>query len=237
MLLCFSLQISMFEAIAQWLLAAPRELLLGVAIFELCFFGKLCFRARSQQQQQQQQQQQPEKENIWLKTSSLESLDYTTLCQTRDSWRTQYTTFCEFYPKLSKDPYFVDSTNEVTEASFISRFLRATVNEKHADPVEATLRRIKTVMTYRRDFDTNAFYTPDMAFKLFNPESNPGAEMYFCDGCAVDKNGMPFITGRLNLCDDDFLDAANHLRAAMFVLDRGGRASLMKTPTDGYILY
>lgn len=68
------------------------------------------------------------------------------------------------------------------------------------------------------------------------------AEMYFADSSSKDKNGMSYIVGRLQICNDEMLDPANHLRAAMFVIDRVAceliNAGLKngKVPRASYIL-
>lgn len=96
---------------------------------------------------------------------------------------------------------------------------------------------------YRAQYACNDFwYKKGMGTKLFDDETNPGTEMYFCDSCQKDKNGVPYIVGHLQCSNGDTMDAPNHLRAAMFVIDRAAvhcvRAGVVngKVPRASYIL-
>ena len=67
--------------------------------------------------------------------------------------------------------------------------------------------------------------------------------MYFADSCLLDKNSINYIVGRLQVCNDDVLDPPNHLRAAMFVIDRcavqllkAGLTPEAELPRASYIL-
>jgi len=178
--------------------------------------------------------------DVWKQASKAENIPLNTLLKMRIHYRTNYGSL-----QLDKaDVYFIPpGKNEEVEASVLCRCLKAAINEKHTDVVSACWERMVTIAKYRREYRTNDFYKQDMASKLFRPESNPGAEMYFCtSGAERDKNGLPFILGRLLLCNDDFMDPANHLRAGMFVIDRQATSLLHagrvngKFPRASYIL-
>lgn len=86
--------------------------------------------------------------------------------------------------------------------------------------VEAALERLRATAEWRRDWDVLAYYEPGAARQLFDEASNPGAEMYFADALGTDREGRPYVAGRLRFANSENMHPWRHLRAGVLVFER-----------------
>ena len=181
----------------------------------------------------------------WAQVALAQDLHLENLLALKAAYRSKVEShYLVSYPDLVHDRYlsYKDKATDLREAILLGRFLKAMVNQKERKPVEAAMERMDEVVEYRREYRCNDFFLPNMGSLLFREGTNPGSEMYFCDSCLKDKYGLPYILGHLGLCNNDRIDAPNHLRAAMMVIDREAcafmKAGLVggRLPKASYIL-
>jgi DNA-dependent RNA polymerase auxiliary subunit epsilon len=186
----------------------------------------------------------------WVLSAKALNLPLDLLLTLRSTYRSRFESKYKLeYLEIAKDRYLAykkttsdGSPNDTQESSLLGRFLRAMLNENQKDPVDTAMTRMDDVVKYRHEYSVNDFSKPNMGSLLFREKTNPGSEMYFADSCMVDKNGLPYILGNLQLASSDKCDTPNHLRAAMFVIDNAAvavmRAGLIdgKAPRASYIL-
>ena len=100
---------------------------------------------------------------------------------------------------------------------------------KVSDVVLRTATRLEQTAEFRRDYDCCAFHQRGMARRLFMHGSNAGASVYFGDCGLCTGDNRPVLLGRVSLMTDakaprrkpaDTMLPAQHLRAAMFVVER-----------------
>eukprot|EP00971_Amphidinium_carterae_P295461 5868089-Amphidinium_carterae.1 len=113
------------------------------------------------------------------------------------------------YPDIEKDPFF--NTNL---PGLFRRYLLA--NELSPTQTVAALRE---TAQWRKEWDVLSYYAPGAAMDLFAESSNPGAEMYAADSLAVDKQGRPYVAGRLRFANPENMHPWRHLRAGVLVFE------------------
>mmetsp|Transcript_63868 Transcript_63868/g.118736 ORF Transcript_63868/g.118736 Transcript_63868/m.118736 type:complete len:422 (-) Transcript_63868:120-1385(-) len=113
------------------------------------------------------------------------------------------------YPDIDKDPFF--NTNL---PGLFRRYLLA--NELSPTQAIAALRE---TAQWRKEWDVLSYYAPGAAMDLFAESSNPGAEMYAADSLSVDKQGRPYVAGRLRFANPENMHPWRHLRAGVLVFE------------------
>ena len=81
--------------------------------------------------------------------------------------------------------------------------------------------RLSATVRWRCHWRVLEYESPGAARRLFEPATNPGSEMYFADIGLRDKHGRPALVGRLRMCNASAMHPFNHLRAGIFVIERG----------------
>jgi hypothetical protein len=128
---------------------------------------------------------------------------------------------------IDSDPYLSPPAAEDREA-LLMRYLIAEelAEEKAAD-------RLRRTVLWRMRWNVMAYYENGSADRLF---SASGAEMYFCESGMVDREGCPFLVGRLFLCNSANMHPWRHLRAAVFVIERIATKLRGDRKTASYLL-
>ena len=148
------------------------------------------------------------------------------LTRLRDAYQSICAELSSLYD-VEADPYLRPSAAEDREA-LLMRYLIAEemVAEKAAD-------RLRRTILWRQKWNTMAYYEPGCADRLF---STTGAEMYFCESGMVDREGCPYLIGRLYLCNSANMHPWRHLRAAIFVIERIATKLRGELSTASYLL-
>ena len=97
------------------------------------------------------------------------------------------------YEYIDRDPYLC-ITDNVRRAALLKRFL---LSEELN--IEKAAARLRATVEFRRDWNVQEYHEPGAASKLIPEASNPGAEIYFADSLRTDKDGLPFLVGRIGI--------------------------------------
>lgn len=111
---------------------------------------------------------------------------------------------------VEADPYLT-----LDPEGLLLRFLVATDH----NVVEAE-RRIRAMLEWRREWRILDCHQPGMAEHLYSEASNPGSEMYFSQSCHEDRDGRPYVVGRVYVANGSNMHPWRHLRAGVFVIER-----------------
>ena len=141
----------------------------------------------------------------------------------------------KFEPAILRDPLLSPENLDVA----LARYLDA-----EGGRVQQAARRLEATAIFRREYRCVDFYQRGMARRLLMHASNGGACVYFGDMGLRALDGTPVLVGRVSLMVDtkhtkpsDAMLPAQHLRAAMFVIERSAAALPARVGSKGaYIL-
>ena len=97
------------------------------------------------------------------------------------------------YEYLDEDPYLCLS-DKLRRTALLKRFLLSEDLN-----VEKAAARLRATIEFRRDWNVKEYHEPDAASRLIPETNNPGAEIYFADSLTTDKEGRPFLIGRIGM--------------------------------------
>lgn len=131
------------------------------------------------------------------------------------------------YPEIERDPFFA-----VNPRSLLQKYLQsARMN------VDEAVNRLVATAKWRKEWDVLEYYKPGVARKLFAEATNPGAEMYFADSLQHDREGNPYLAGRLRFANAENMHPWRHLRAGVLVFELvAHRVAVEGTGPASYIL-
>eukprot|EP00403_Amphidinium_massartii_P036026 CAMPEP_0178438690 /NCGR_PEP_ID=MMETSP0689_2-20121128/35732_1 /TAXON_ID=160604 /ORGANISM="Amphidinium massartii, Strain CS-259" /LENGTH=421 /DNA_ID=CAMNT_0020061119 /DNA_START=91 /DNA_END=1356 /DNA_ORIENTATION=- len=131
------------------------------------------------------------------------------LVEVTDMWNEAIDEVRATYPEIDRDPFF-----NTDVPGLLRRYLLANGLEP-ASAVDA----LRATAQWRKDWDVLSYYAPGAALDLFSESSNPGSEMYFADSLSYDKQGRPYVAGRLRFANAENMHPWRHLRAGVLVFE------------------
>ena len=122
---------------------------------------------------------------------------------------------------LALDPLLSPRTAADADALLL-RYLRAERNGRATDLVGSATDRLRATLEFRREYGCTAFHRAGAARALLSHDTNPAACQYFVDCGLRDRHGEAVLVGRFELINGAgySMEPANHLRSALFVIDR-----------------
>lgn len=111
---------------------------------------------------------------------------------------------------VESDPYLTTDPEDL-----LRRFLIATDGN-----VADAAKRLRAMLVWRREWGILDCHRPGAARQLFSDESNPGSEMYFAQSGHEDRDGRPYVIGRMHYANASNMHPWRHLRAGVFVIER-----------------
>mmetsp|Transcript_26627 Transcript_26627/g.58485 ORF Transcript_26627/g.58485 Transcript_26627/m.58485 type:complete len:436 (-) Transcript_26627:17-1324(-) len=81
-------------------------------------------------------------------------------------------------------------------------------------------KRLRATIAWRRDAGVLSWHKPGAAERLLLEKNCPGAEVYFADSGHVDRQGRPYLVGRLGLFSKANMNPLRHFQGNFFVIER-----------------
>jgi len=152
------------------------------------------------------------------------------LAELRQQFELAMPRFAAEYADFERDPY-LRPEDAIDQEALLKRYLIA-----ESFNVARALTRLEQTVAWRKQWRVLEYREPRAARRLFEPATNPGAEMYFADFGLKDRQGQPCLVGRLRMCNPTRMNAFNHLRAGIFVVEQAALALRHPNQSASYIL-